>query len=243
MPLTAAHHATLAAFAKADALIAVDYLQECEATLPDVLVEYADTAPEYAAGLPHEALWEWLHRTEPFLPRRGGPGDALLRWEAVRDTAIYWVDSARGDNLRIREGKRRVLALFPEVDVLPAGRCEACLGRGYNWHETAAQDRASGFNLLPCSRCKSSGYHPAIAAPDLIPPAPLQGARASMSGAIYEFTCSDPVLPGDAVCHDVLTGQYRWANRDGDIIDGYVLSSYRSPENGIIWARVRMAHP
>ncbi len=203
MPLTAAHHATLAAFAEADALIAVDYLQECEATLPEVLLAYAGTAPEFADGLPHEALWEWLHRTEPWcIGQKYHDGRPTWRWEAVQDTRPDWqvaADILNGDSIRryhvdpeavrifvergcklypevaaavaacVRDRKRRVLTLFPEVQV----PCPTCMvGR---WPQRP-------FDPCPRCGCQDVDAYGTIAASDLIPPeqqpqGPIQPSR------------------------------------------------------------------
>ncbi len=190
--LTAAARATLAAFTAADALIAVDYLQEIEAMLPEVLLAYAGTPREFVDGLPHDAWWEWLHRTEPYniQPTSKRPGDidmarmvahmeGKFRWEAVRDTLPDFNDvaawrQAGGDvqaayQLAIRDRKRRVLSLFPEVR-LP---CPECGGSGsVDGSISLGGQRLRGWQ--PCQRCYGGLLDPdnrgTVAAPDLIPP-------------------------------------------------------------------------
>ncbi len=152
-----AHRATLAAFTEAEALIAVDYLQEVEVTLPEVLLAYAGTAPEFADGLPHEALWEWLRRTEYFQlsPYAGGRGPWLSLWEEVRKTVMNSLAVVMSG----RDRKRRVLALFPEV-WLPCPEC-------FRFADLGA--RFEACRRCGCTDRKAFGT---VAAPDLIPPEP-----------------------------------------------------------------------
>ncbi len=160
MSLTAAHHVTLAAFAEAHALIAVDYLQEHGATLPEVLLAYAGTAPGHVDGLPHEALWEWLHRTEPHrwldedCPEGGFP---YWRWEAVRDR--FQAALLTGLAASRRDRKRRVLALFPEVQV----PCPECM---------AGRRPENPFDPCPRCGCQDVDAFGTVAAPGLIPREP-----------------------------------------------------------------------
>ncbi len=108
----------------ADAMaIATDYLtdqgqelsQIATALLPAALLGYAGTPKEFTNGMPKDRLWEWLRRVQRAegVPMGGwmrGVGSepyiTMFRWQAVRDMELP---------LGIRDLKRRVLGLFPEV--------------------------------------------------------------------------------------------------------------------------------
>ncbi len=114
--------------------IAVDYLtdqgqelpQIAEALLPAVLQGYAGTPKEFTDGMAKDRLWKWLRRVERVRPAKMFQPDGSWpwRWEAVRDMEIDWnseIDWQRiradihGAPIRLRDLKRRVLALFPDV--------------------------------------------------------------------------------------------------------------------------------
>jgi len=111
-----------------DACGAVDWLQEHDVTLADVLTLYLGSAPEFVDGLPQLVLAAYLRQTEP--DKHGGPlrGYAVKRWRLVEtgeiDPEVFapahpsfsWVSNTEMDwAARHRDLKRRVLALFPEV--------------------------------------------------------------------------------------------------------------------------------
>ncbi len=170
----------------ADALaIATDYLidhgmelaQIADLLLPAVLQGYAGTPKEFLDGMPKDRLWEWMRRMQPEIGTwvKGKRGLFLFRWEAVRDMEIDWnseidwrrmrVDS-RGAEIRLRDLKRRVLALFPEVRV----ECPLCEGKRIIPADPRRAHLITGGPMV-CPQCLARGT---ISAPDLIPPEPQQ---------------------------------------------------------------------
>src|ERR1700676_4281899 len=71
-----------------DACGAVDWLQEHDVTLADVLTLYLGSAPEFVDGLPQLVLAAYLRQTEP--DKHGGPlrGYAVKRWRLVESGGI-----------------------------------------------------------------------------------------------------------------------------------------------------------
>ncbi len=114
----------------ADALaIATDYLTDCGCELPEVarlllptaLLGYAGRLPEYTDGLLKKRLWPWLELVQGQI---WSVRSEKFRWQAVRDMEIDWnseIDwhrmtaDSHGAEIRLRNLKRRVLALFPDV--------------------------------------------------------------------------------------------------------------------------------
>lgn len=107
--ITLATPAVAAFLAEPDAWpVLLDWLQEREAELADVLRLYAGTPPAYLDGLPLLGLCDWLlWRMQP--PDR--------RFTSVNHLYVESYHLHLADPTILRDLKRAVLALFPEVVV------------------------------------------------------------------------------------------------------------------------------
>ncbi len=125
--LTPANHDWLrnALAAQVEDGIVLDYLQEAEATLPEVLSLYAGPAPEYVDGLPQSALAEWSRRTDSRQPASirisaDTPGDLTAALEKSRQQ--NWLSLPEGVKIPMRwEMVRDIKITLGDFRILSAG--------------------------------------------------------------------------------------------------------------------------
>ncbi len=183
---------------EASALVALDWLQEHDATTADLLVAFRGDPPDYLLptlaqeeGL-HGILWRWLERTEPEArePVHPGSGWAALipRWEAVQLCAVRMpivdVSLERGTSHPIisrarRDRKRVVLSLFPDVIHERRFTLELRSRHMVAGLEADARLREGGWRVDAGVSCevaendRTATWTHTLAAPDWIEPEPL----------------------------------------------------------------------